>query len=104
MEMGLWNVLRAIKLLPGELQPRTDAQLTMVKGDWVRAGRAGLFYRDVALGQRVQKGQLIGRISNLFGEITEEILSPGDGIVFGLRHAAVANVGDYVANIGQLQS
>jgi predicted deacylase len=30
MEAGLWNVLRAIKLLPGEPQPRPDEQLTMV--------------------------------------------------------------------------
>jgi len=104
MVFGLRNVMRAIKLLPGNPEPRSDEQLLMVKGDWVRAGRAGLFYRDVQLGDRVSRGQIIGRISNLFGHITEEIRAPADGIAFGLRHAAVANVGDYVANIGHLNN
>jgi len=102
MAFGLRNVLRAVGLLPGDPEPRPDEQLTMVKGDWVRAGRAGLFYRDVELGQRIRKGDRIGRVANLFGHVIEEIRSPGDGLVFGLRHFAVANVGDYVANIGQL--
>jgi predicted deacylase len=102
MVFGARNVLKAIKLWPGEPEPRPDEQLTMVRGDWVRAGRAGLFYREVRLGQRVRQGDIIARISNLFGEISEEIRAPIDGIVFGLRHAAVANVGDYAANIGQV--
>ena len=102
MTFGLRNVLRAMEMLPGDLQERSDDQLLMVSGDWVRAGRAGLFYADTQLGERVARGEVIGHVSNLFGETIEEIRSPADGIVFGLRQVAVANVGDYIANIGSL--
>lgn len=102
MAFGLRNVLRAMGLLPGEPELRSDEQFLMVGADWVRASRAGLFYTDVELGESVNAGDTIGRISNLFGHIIETIEAPHDGIVFGLRHAAVANVGDYVANIGHL--
>ena len=87
----------------GEPESRSDEQLLMVTGDWVRAGSAGLFYADKQLGMRINKGETIGRVSNLFGHVTEEVKSPVDGIVFGLRHSAVANVGDYIANIGQIK-
>ena len=83
-------------------QKREDEQLQMSDGNWVRAGRAGLFYPVVSLGEEIVKGGLIGHIANLFGHTIEEITSPVDGIVFGLRHIAVANVGDYIANIGNL--
>jgi predicted deacylase len=102
MAFGLRNVLRTIGMLPGEIEPRPDEQIHMVGADWVRAGRAGLLYRDVQLGQPIRKGGLIGRISNLFGHIIEEVRAPCDGIIFGLRYSAVANIGDYVANVGHL--
>jgi predicted deacylase len=102
MAFGLLNVLREMQLLRGEPEPRNDEQLLMVGADWVRAGRAGLFYSEVRLGDHVEAGDRIGRVSDLFGRIIEEIEAPCDGLVFGLRHSAVANVGDYVANIGHL--
>ncbi len=102
MASGLRNTLKAIGLLKGEPAPRRESQLFMVNGNWVRAYRAGLFYPEVKLGQRVDKGSTIGFIGNLFGYMTEEIKSPVDGIVFGLRHSAVADVGSYIANIGEL--
>jgi len=102
MASGLRNTLGALGMLERSPEPRPDGQLTMVEGNWVRAMRAGFFYPAVRLGDRVSKGDLVGRIGNLFGHYTEEITSPVDGIVFGLRHAAVADVGAYVANIGEL--
>lgn len=103
MVFGLRNVLRVLGMLPGSPEVRSDDQLIMVRGNWVRAEKAGLFYSDVQLGEEIAKGNVIGHVSNLFGETLENIVSPVDGIVFGLRQVAVANVGDYVANIGGLR-
>ena len=103
MASGLRNILKAIGLLDGELNQGHEKQLIMVSGNWVRASRAGLFYPRVKLGDFIHKNDIIGCIGNLFGHMTEEITSPVDGIVFGLRYAAVADIGAYIANIGELR-
>jgi hypothetical protein len=101
MADGLRNVLRAIGSLPGKPKPRHAPQIEMTGGNWVRASRAGLFRPTVDLGDRVSAGQSIGVVADLFDEVLEEVRAPIDGLVFGLRHVAVANMGDYVANVGQ---
>jgi uncharacterized protein len=102
MSFGLDNVLRAIGMLPGPPTARNDEQLRMTAGSWVRSDRAGLFTADVRLSQRVYEGDVIGRIRNMFGDEIEQILAPHDGVVFGLRHQAAANLGDYIANVGRI--
>jgi predicted deacylase len=102
MADGLRNVLRAIGSLPDRPRPRHAPQLEMTGGNWVRTSRAGLFRPTVGLRDRVAAGQPIGVVADLFDEVLEEVRSPIDGLVFGLRHVAVANMGDYVANVGQV--
>lgn len=102
MASGLRNTLKAIGLLDVELNQRHEKQLIMVVGNWIWASRAGLFYPCVKLGDFIHKDDIIGHIGNLFGHMTEEITSPINGIVFGLRYAAVADIGAYIANIGEL--
>lgn len=49
----------------------------------VRATGAGIYKSQVQVGDVVTKGQLLAQIINpLEGDVTEEILSPADGVVF----------------------
>jgi len=101
MLVGLQNLMRAIRMLPGEPTPRAD-QRVMRKGHWVRNERAGIFRPAARLGQPVARGDMIGEVATLFGDVVERITAPAGGVVFGLRQGAVANVGDYICNVGEV--
>lgn len=100
MAQGLTNALIVADALPGPLTQREDEIWVMSKGMWVRAGKAGIFEQVGVLGAPIASGDVIGRMVNVFGATIEEITSPIDGILFGVRKLAVANVGDYIANVG----
>jgi predicted deacylase len=101
MARGVTNALVCVGALAQPLAPRHDDIWIMSRGHWVRAGRAGMFEPVATLGRPIARGETIGHMLNIFGAPIEELQSPIDGIVFGLRTLAVANVGDYIANIGQ---
>jgi predicted deacylase len=101
MTDGLRNLMRAVGMLPGRPQARDDQQI-MRKGNWVRNERAGIFRPAVRLGERVRRGAVVGRVVDVLGEPMETITAPADGIVFGLRHFAVADIGEYICNIGEI--
>merc|ERR1712034_233938 len=48
----------------------------------------------------VKKGDLIGRVKNIFGNISEEIYAPEDGMVVGKSSNPVAFAGDRVIHLG----
>lgn len=48
----------------------------------------------------VKKGDLIGRVKNIFGNISEEITAPEDGMVVGKSSNPVAFAGDRVIHLG----
>ncbi len=61
---------------------RTDDMIT------VRSKASGFFERLVLPGGRVRAGELIGRITHPYlGDVTAEIKSPGDGVVFFIHDA-----------------
>lgn len=51
---------------------------------WVRANAGGLLVSEVALGQRVQAGQPLGRIIDPVANVETEVLSPWPGRVIGM--------------------
>lgn len=49
----------------------------------VRSSASGFFEQQIAPGERVKKGQLMGRITHPYlGDVTEQIIAPMDGTVF----------------------
>lgn len=47
----------------------------------IRSKQKGLFYSQVKTGENVKKGTKIGEIRDIFGAVTEDIISPCDGKV-----------------------
>jgi|GEM_PF-6077649 len=104
MAVGLRNVLIAGGHLPGSPAIQNPGeQLVMVRSNWVRGMKGGLFYPLATCHERVRKGQKIAEIGDNFGHIIEEIFSPADGIIFGVRCVATADMGNYLFNVGELE-
>ncbi len=69
---------------------------------WVRAPRGGVAQMVRESGAPVRKGDLLARVSGLFGEDAQELVSPIDGIIIGHATLPVVHQGDALFHIAAI--
>ena len=101
---GILNVMHAIGMLrkPASIVDAEDLFIAQ-STHWVRAPISGIFITIKHLGERVQKGDAIGFITNPFGNYEHEISSPYDGIIIGNSILPLANEGDGLYHIATFE-
>ena len=93
------NAMRHLGMLAAPPEPRTPS-IRMSAFLGLRASRGGLLTTDVALGARVEKGQILARIHDVYGDLVETVIAPRHGyFVRSTTFAAVA-AGERVATLG----
>jgi predicted deacylase len=98
---GTINVMKYFKMLYGP--PAMREPKVFHTQHRIRVRSAGFFRPLKKLGQIVAKAEVIGNVRNIFGEVTEEVTSPVDGLFnFLMFHASVLP-GDVVIIIGELR-
>ena len=91
---GLGNVLRALGMLPGEVEPPERPQRLVRRFIWPRARQAGWWQPDVRPGDHVAAGARLGAVRDLFGEELEVVSAPEAGVpLFVTSSPAVAEDG-----------
>lgn len=89
---GIQNVLKALEMLPGEIEvPREQRAFSLISV--VHAARGGGLRREADLGDEVVKGQRIGCVVDVFGAEVEELISPVDGFVLRIMLLGAINTG-----------
>lgn len=79
---GIENVMRFLGFKAGEPQVTAGLkQKTFTKFWSAISTRGGIIYPAVKPGDKVTKGQLLGQIKNIHGEVLEELRSPANGWV-----------------------
>ena len=68
----------------GETPATTEESKVLTKFEWLYTKNAGMWYPNIVAGDSVKKGQQIGRVGDLFGDVLEKIISPVDGVVLFL--------------------
>lgn len=97
---GIIRVMRAIGMLPKIAEPEPRREPFIAKSShWVRAPHSGIFLARKKLGEYVAKHDVIGVITNPFGDHEVPILSPYEGIVIGQLILPLANEGDALFHI-----
>lgn len=95
----LGNVMRKLEMLPGPA--RDYGRLTYFSNfAWVHAQRGGLFQRAVRCGDRIEKGQTLGRYYDLYGRPDGEAASPHPGVVLAISPGPVMANGETLVHIG----
>jgi len=87
VESGL-TIISNVLTAAGNLSSDKKSTVTkgyFKKGVWLRADKAGLFISDIQPGEKVEENQILGYITNLFGEKISQILSPHSGVVLGMH-------------------
>ncbi|TRX60542.1 succinylglutamate desuccinylase/aspartoacylase family protein [Fulvivirga sp. M361] len=72
----------------------------IANSSWVRAKISGLFQTAVSSGQKVAKNQLVGHITDPFGDFKVQVKSPASGFVIGLNNNPIIHQGDAIMHIG----
>lgn len=78
---GNYNILKHLKMLDGE--PQIDFESVWVKEYKIIRSeqKEGLYFPLLSRGDHVQKGELVGYLTDYFGNRIQEVKSPFDGIV-----------------------
>lgn len=87
MEMGTWDT--------PAVTPPTEIRFTR----WVRARRAGLMRLDVELGDRVEKGDVVGMISDTLGNRAARITASTSGHVIALNQNPLVTQGEALIHL-----
>lgn len=100
IEEAINGTQRLMKHL-GMIHSAPEPQKTEIfeKSSWVRAKIAGLFHPKVILGDNINKRQLLGRITDPYGNETVKVISNYNGKVIGLNYNPVVHKGDAILHI-----
>jgi predicted deacylase len=96
---GCLNVMRYLKMLPGEYKPIQNP-VWVAKVATVVSDSPGIFYPQVARGTYVEKGMKLGYVTDFYGKPIFEARSPDAGVVLYICAVPSMDKGGTIANIG----
>ncbi|KAA0549870.1 succinylglutamate desuccinylase [Bacillus sp. BGMRC 2118] len=99
LQKGTRNILKSIGMVEGEVTETSSTFLSVF--DWYRATYKGLWYPAVTIGDIVQSGDLLGKITDEFGETLVNIYSRTKGIVLFLVTSLAINENDPLLAVGE---
>lgn len=101
---GILRVMQHLGMIPSRAtsskKPKTIHSNT---SSWLRAPAGGLLRTYKNIGQEVEVGDLLGVISDPFGEIETEIIVEHEGLLIGRTHLPIVNEGDGLFHIAQIK-
>jgi len=95
---GCKNTLKYLGMMDGE--PEIPKKAKVYNPYHLYSGHGGFFISNVKAGDLVTKGDVLGEIRNLKGEILEEIVVPTDGVVHMVTSPAIWE-GDVTYEMGK---
>ncbi len=98
---GVLRVLAAMDMGSWELPRIRKRPIRLDATRWVRARRSGIAKLDVGLGDEVERGALLGTISDAFGQRPTRITAPVPGHVIAMTQHPLVSQGDALVHIGQ---
>ncbi|GHM99451.1 succinylglutamate desuccinylase [Cytophagales bacterium WSM2-2] len=96
---GTLRLMKHLKMIDDAPKPREENRIIW-SSSWARARTAGLFQTEIKCGDFIKKNQLVGTLTDPFGEFKEQVKSPSTGYVVGLNNNPVVNAGDALLHIG----
>ncbi len=103
---GVVRVMRMLGMLPAR-KVRAPAEPYVARSSsWARATASGTFVARVHMGERVERGQLLGTIadpSDMFASAADEVRSQSTGIVIGMTRLPLVNEGDALFHIATFE-
>jgi predicted deacylase len=98
---GILNVMKCIGMIDGEIEPQSDITGTGATVRFVdfRPMRSGLVTFTVTGGQFVDRGERLGTVRDLWGNVVDEIRSPTSGYIRTVTDNQAVYAGQIVGTI-----
>lgn len=95
---GTRRLMKHLEMISEASESQHETEI-FEKTTWVRAKYAGLFQPDIELGDKVSQRQLLGYITDPYGNERFKSVCPHDGRVIGLNYAPVVHKGDALLHL-----
>lgn len=97
---GILSVMHELGMIAFKPKDKGKKKVFVAKSShWVRAPQSGIFMSRKKLGQHVRKGELLGDISDPFGNHEFEVRAHKTGMIIGASVLPLVNNGDALFNI-----
>jgi predicted deacylase len=97
---GILSVMKKIKMISHINEKPNDSKIFVAQSSqWVRASQSGIHIPKKKLGMFVEKGDVLGEISNPFGDKKSLVKASESGIIIGKSMLPLANKGDALFHI-----
>ena len=102
---GILRVLRHLGMVARKGIAKPKGPSVLCGGSkWVRSPAGGLLRAFKAEGDFVQKGDVLGAVSDPFGQEEAELIAPLGGVIIGRAVLPVVNEGDATFHIAEVKS
>ncbi len=98
--MGCINTLKHLKIMAGQPDQMFDPPIWVKKTTYIRSDYEGLFYPLTKGGAHVQEGELLGYLTDFFGNVLQKAIAPHDGIVMYVIATPPMSKGEPMVKIG----
>lgn len=98
--IGIQNVMKDRGMIPGRVKRIRKDTWFCEKSFWIYSYRGGIIEVSPELTDIVEKGEVIGRVYDVFGSLESEIKSPSRGVVIGKNVNPVCEAGARILHLG----
>jgi predicted deacylase len=101
LEEGI-NGIKRVMFSEGMITEELPTQKTILvkNSKWIRASQAGLFIGYKVSGDHVEKGEVLGHITDPYGNKESKIKSPVSGVIYGHNNIPLLHLGEALYHIG----
>lgn len=100
---GAKNVLQFLEMSGKETsnleQHKEKEKIIINSSTWIRARHSGMLRTNFKNGTWVKKGDILGSISDPFGEFERSVKAPNDGYIICMEHSPIVNQGTAIFHI-----
>jgi predicted deacylase len=99
---GCWNTLIHLGMISGSVERRFEP-VWVKTTTYIRSEFEGIFYPLGHRGRHVQEGELLGYLTDFFGNVIQEAIAPHDGIIMYIITTPPMSRGEPMVKIGGFQ-
>jgi len=100
---GILNVMRELGMLAKTRARKSKPPVLLRSSTWVRAPQSGILRAQVALGDMVSRGDVLGYISDPAGKKDVVVEASSNGVIIGRSNIPLVYEGEALFHIGRSQ-
>ena len=101
---GVISTMRDLGMLPRSRRIRKQVEPIVARSTtWIRASKSGIIRTVKPLGALVEKDEIMGIISDPFGEEEQSVRAPSEGIIIGRTNIPLVNEGEALFHLAKFK-